>query len=369
MSAHGKDSYAAAGVDYDVIDRIKRLAQTAAHGTAPNLSAHGLSEVRASRGETAYVVDAGDFYLATVLECLGTKSLVADAMRPHLGRSSYDLIARDAVAAIVNDLAAVGATPAVVNAYFAVGSGDWFADADRASDLIRGWSEACHDAGAAWGGGESPALGGIIAPGAIDLAGSAVGIVRPKERLIQPDRIHPGDAIVLIESTGIHTNGLSLARSVAANLERGYLTRLPNGRSFGEALLDPSPLYAGLVGDVQAAGVDVHYLVHITGHGWRKLMRAERSLTYAIDKVPDVPAVLDFLYQAAGMPEAEAYGTFNMGAGFAFYVSPDDAPTVVAASQKRGLAATIAGQVEEGPRRVAIRPLGIEFLGESLQIR
>lgn len=369
MSGHEHDPYAATGVDYAALDRIKRLAQAAASATASGLAAAGVSEVGASRGETAYVVDAGDHYLATVLECLGTKSLIADAMRPHLGRSSYDVIARDAVAAIVNDLAAVGATPLVVNAYFAVGAADWFADEERADDLIRGWAATCREAGAAWGGGESPALGGIVAPGAIDLAGSAVGVIRPKERLITADRLRAGDAIVLIASSGIHANGLSLARRVAADLPQGYRAPLPNGRSLGEALLEPAPLYSNLVRDVQEAGVDIHYLVHITGHGWRKLMRADRDCTYVLERVPAVPPVLAFVARAAGLSDAEAYGTLNMGAGFAFYLDPRQAPTVVAAARDRGLPALIAGHVDDGPRRVIIRPKGIEYRGEALRIR
>lgn len=149
MSERERDSYASAGVDYSVLDRVKRLAQAEARSTSAYLAGSGLAEVGSSRGETAHVVDMGDHYLATVLECLGTKSLVADAMRPNLGRSSYDRIARDAVAAIVNDLAAVGAQPLVVNAYFATGSAAWFADEERAADLIHGWAEACRGAGAA----------------------------------------------------------------------------------------------------------------------------------------------------------------------------------------------------------------------------
>ncbi len=314
-------------------------------------------------------MDAGEHYLATVVECLGTKSLIADAMRPHLGRSSYDRIARDTVAAVVNDLAAVGALPVVVSAYFGAGSAAWFADEERATDLVRGWAEACREAGAAWGGGESPALSGIVQPGAIDLAGSAVGIIRPKERMVRADKIRPGDVIVLVASSGIHANGLSLARRTAAELPQGYLTKLPDGRSLGDALLDPSPLYSNLVREVQEAGVDVHYLVHITGHGWRKLMRAERNLTYVIDRVPDVPPVLAFLADAAGLSDEEAYGTFNMGAGFAFYIAPEQAQAIVDIAHRQGVPALIAGRVEGGPRRVIVRPKGIEYPEVSLRIR
>lgn len=369
MSAPHRDQYAAAGVDYDVIDAVKRLAVAEARATAGLLGAHGLREVAASRGETAYVVDLGDFYLATVLECLGTKSLVADAMRPHLGRSGYDTIAQDTVAYVVNDLVGVGAQPIVVNAYFAAGSTDWFADGARAEDLVRGWSRACREIGATWGGGESPALAGVVESGRIDLAGSAIGIVRPRGRLVLPELIQPGDAIVVVAASGIHANGLSLARRLADRLPDGYLTRIGDDRSYGEALLDPTPLYSPLVRDVQEASVPIHYLVNVTGHGWRKMMRAERALTYAFDRLPEVPPVLAFLAERLEMSPAEAYGTFNMGAGYAFVVPPDAADTVIAASTRHGLPALLAGRVEPGPRRVVIRPLGVTFEGETLQIR
>ncbi len=369
MSNRNRDSYASAGVDYSVLDRVKQLAQGQARGTSGRLAMTGAREVEASRGETAYVVDMGDHYLATVLECLGTKSLVADAMRPHLGRSSYERIARDAVAAIVNDLAAVGAQPLVVNAYFAVGSAAWFADEERAADLIQGWAEACRETGAAWGGGESPSLRGIVESDAIDLAGSAVGVVQPKERLVTAEKLRPGDAIVLVASSGIHANGLSLVRRTAAELPQGYLSPLADGRPLGDALLDASPLYSNLVREVQEAGVDVHYLIHITGHGWRKLMRAERNLTYVIDRLPEVPPVLAFLAEAARLSDEEAYGTFNMGAGFAFYVVPEQAPAVVDVAHHQGVSALIAGRVEEGSRRVIIQPKGIEYHEDSLRIR
>ncbi len=219
------------------------------------------------------------------------------------------------------------------------------------------------------GGGETPSLGDIVAPDAIDLAGAAVGIIRPKERLVTQAGIRSGDAIVLIGSTGIHANGLSLARRVAADLPQGYLAPLSDGRSYGEGLLIPSPLYSNLVRDIQQAGVDIHYMVHITGHGWRKLMRAERELSYVIELVPDIPPVVEFVCQEAHLSDEEAYGTFNMGAGFAFYVSQEQAQSVVKIAHAHGMKALVAGHIEEGPRRVLIQPKGIEYHGEALQIR
>jgi phosphoribosylformylglycinamidine cyclo-ligase len=362
-------TYAASGVDYGSLDPVKLLAQRAAAATAPALARTGPGEVGASRGESAFVWEEADGYRAFVLEDLGTKNLVADAMRPISGRSHYDALAQDTVAMIVNDVIVVGAAPQVVNAYWAVGDATWFDDRERAADLVRGWAAACDEVGATWGGGETPALAGVIVPGTIELAGACVGVIRPKQRLVLGDRLAAGDAIVLVASSGIHANGLSLARRVAEGLPGGYATPLPDGTAFGEALLVPTLLYARLVEAIFDAGIDVHYLVNITGHGWRKLMRARRELSYRLQLLPPVPPVLDFLVGAARLDAAEAYGTFNMGAGFAAYVPAEQAEQVVEVARRLGLAAWHAGTVEDGPRRVVIEPLGLAYEGEALALR
>ena len=220
-------SYGGSGVDYGLIDPLKVAAQRAAASTAVHLDAHGFSEVESSRGESAYVVDVGPFYLASIVECLGTKVLVADAMEQLTGRSFYAGIAQDTIAMAVNDLVTVGATPLMVQAYWAAGGSEWFADELRSRALVEGWKRACDHCGIAWGGGETPALAGIVESGRIDLAASCTGIVSPKDRLSLGDRLAPGDAIVLLASSGIHANGLSLARQLAERLPQGYLTPLP----------------------------------------------------------------------------------------------------------------------------------------------
>ena len=362
-------TYAQSGVDYAAIDPVKILAQRAAVGTAGQLGRWGLAEVSASRGESAYVWEEPDAYRAMVIEGLGTKNLVADAMRQVTGHTYYDALAQDTVAMIVNDIIVVGAEPQVVTAYWAIGDSGWFDDRERAADLARGWAAACEMAGAAWGGGETPALTGIIAPSTIDLAGACVGIIRPKSKLTLGDRLTSGDAIVLLASSGIHANGLTLARRIADGLPGGYATDIGDGTAFGGALLAPTHLYARLIADVFEAGVDVHYLVNITGHGWRKLMRARRELTYRMAEVPPVSPLFRFLTHHGGLSPEEAYGNLNMGAGFAVYVPARDSATVVDVASRHGQAAWVAGRVEEGPRRLVIEPLGVAYAGEALEVR
>ena len=365
-------SYGSSGVDYRVIDPFKVAAQRAAASTGRHLDAHGFSEVESSRGESAYVLDVGPFYLASIVECLGSKAMIADAMQALTGRSHYAAIAQDTIAMAVNDLITVGATPLVVQAYWAAGGSDWFADADRGRALVEGWKRACEICSVSWGGGETPALGGIVEAGRIDLAAACTGIVSPKERLSLGDHLSPGDAIVLLASSGIHANGLSLARDLAARLPQGYLTPLSGSAvpiQFGEALLAPTVLYSPVTEALFKAGVRTHYAANITGHGWRKLMRHRSAFTYRIHAVPDVPPVLKFIQAEALLSDRDAYGTFNMGAGFALFVAAEDAAQAVAVANKAGLDAWIAGRVEAGPKRLLIEPLGLEYDGSELGLR
>jgi phosphoribosylformylglycinamidine cyclo-ligase len=367
-------TYEQAGVDYGVIDPLKIAAQRAAAATATQLQRHGMHEVNGSRGESAYVIDLGPFCLASIVECLGSKALVADEMARLTGITRYDDIAQDTIAMAVNDLITVGATPLVVQAYWAAGGSEWFHDADRAQALVRGWQRACETCGVAWGGGETPALAGIVEAGRIDLAASCVGIVQPKSRLTLGERLGAGDAIVLLAASGIHANGLSLARRIAERLPEGYLTRLPaaGGRpaqTYGDALLAPTPLYSPVTEALHAAGVRVHYAVNVTGHGWRKLLRHPKALTYRIHHVPPVPPVLDFLRREAGHDDREAYATFNMGAGFALYVHADDAARTVSVARTVGHEAWVAGWVEDGVKRLVIEPLDLTYGEDDLHVR
>jgi phosphoribosylformylglycinamidine cyclo-ligase len=362
-------SYEQAGVNYELIDPLKVAAQRAAAATGTNLAAHGFNEVQASRGESAYVVDVGPFYLASIVECLGSKALVADEMKALTGRSHYAAIAQDTIAMAINDLITVGATPLVVQAYWAAGGSDWFGDAQRAQALVEGWKRACDTCGVAWGGGETPALAGIVEAGRIDLAASCTGIVNPKTRLSLGDRLGAGDAIVLLASSGIHANGLSLARKLVERLPQGYLTEVTPGLSYGEALLAPTTLYAPVTEALWKAGIVPHYAANITGHGWRKLLRHPASLTYRITEVPPVPPVLKFIQQHAHHDAREAYSTLNMGAGFALFVAADEAQRTVEVARAQGVAAIVAGRVEAGSKRLVIEPLGIEFGDDALQLR
>ncbi|GAB4058837.1 AIR synthase related protein [Uliginosibacterium sediminicola] len=361
--------YTAAGVDYSKIDPLKILAQQAARSTQGNLAAHGVSEIAASRGESAYVMEIGNLLIASITECLGTKALVADAVRPISGKTHYDSIAQDTIAMAVNDLITVGATPLSVHAYWSAGGSDWFADEQRMRDLVSGWQKACDVCKVSWGGGETPALAGVVEAGRIDLAASSVGIIPSRERLTLGDKLGDGDEIVLLASSGIHANGVSLARKLVDRLPEGYASKLSDGRLYGEALLDPTVLYVPVTEALFAAGIVPHYSANITGHGWRKIMRHAGNFTYRIHTLPDVPPVLAFIQQHAGIDDREAYGSLNMGAGFAFYVAAGQGAEVVRIAQSLGVQAWLAGRVEAGAKQVVIEPLALSYAADELHLR
>jgi phosphoribosylformylglycinamidine cyclo-ligase len=204
------------------------------------------------------------------------------------------------------------------------------------------------------------------------LGGSAIGSISPKSRLLLGSRVQVGDAILIAPSSGIHANGLTLARRIAEKLPNGYRTLVPGdpqGRCLGEVLLDASPLYGPLVEVLQKAELDLHYVAHITGHGWRKLMRADQDLTYVIERMPEQPAIFPMLVGTAAMSPEEAYGTFNMGGGYALFVGQADAGRALSMARSGGWDLVAAGVVEQGARRVVLRPVGVTFEGASLSIR
>ncbi len=365
-------SYESSGVRYDELDAFKRACQRAAHATAGELAAHGYQEPATTRGESAYLIEAADHFLAHVEEGLGTKNLVADAVYASSGRSFYREIGIDLVATIVNDLVTCGALPMAVAMHAAVGDSSWFADEQRTNGLVDGFASGCRQAGAVWGGGETPTLRGVVDPKTIVLAGSAIGKISPKNLRITGD-VRDGDAILFLASSGVHTNGLTLCRKLAEQLPHGYATPIGHGdtRDYGAALLAPSVIYVAFVRECQRRGLKLNYVSHITGHGWRKLMRLEEPFVYEITAPRPAPAIFQFLAEAGPIDPREMYATFNMGIGFAAYVAPRDVDATLAAAKATGYDAWLAGHVKkEGARKAVVVPaLGLTFEGDTLQVR
>jgi len=364
-------TYAQAGINYGAMDPFKIAAQTASKATANNISRFNLKEVGSSRGESAYLIEADDCYYAHVEEGLGTKNIVAEAMQKLTDQLYFDKIAQDGVAMIVNDMITLGALPISLEMHLAVGDSNWFNDTSRAQNLIEGWKKACNLARCAWGGGETPTLKDIVNPETILLSGSALGLIKPKDKIIT-GQIQDGDAIIIFKSSGIHANGITLARKIADKLPAGYLTPLENENlTFGEAILEPTIIYVPIIEECQKAGINIHYAVNVTGHGWRKLMRANESFIYVIERIPTPQPIFDFMQKHGPINDLEAYSNFNMGAGFVLYVAEKDADAVLSLAEKNNLIAIKAGSVKNqgAEKKVIIKPKDITLTGNTLNIR
>jgi phosphoribosylformylglycinamidine cyclo-ligase len=326
MSGEGL-SYAAAGVDIEayerVLERVKPLI-AATHG----------KEVAIGVGPFAglYTLPGGG-HLAASADGVGTKIKVAIAAGSHRG------IGTDIVNHCVNDIATSGATPLFFLDYFATGR----LDPDVFAQLIEGMTEACREAGCALLGGETAEMPGVYALGDYDLAGFIVGMVEPGRRP-DPATISPGDAIVGLPSSGLHTNGYSLVRRV---FEEVPLTKVyPElGRPLGEELLEPHRSYLGALRTIRWKGA-----AHITGGGI--LGNLPRCLPEGVGarlerKSWTEPPIFGLVRKRGRISDDEMLGTFNMGLGMVVVVEEKDVPP----------GAQVVGEVvrHTGPDRVVIR--------------
>lgn len=364
-----KITYSQVGDNYETKDPIKKLAQTAARETGKNLMLHKFSEVEDSRGESAYVWKQDNYYMASVIEGLGTKNLIADGMRKTTGKTYYDAIGHDTIATIVNDLISVGAAPLVIHAYWAIEDNSWLQDTERMKDLITGWKAACDLSGASWGGGETPTMKDIVVPGTCELGGSAVGIISSKKNLVLDKNLRSGDRILLCRSSGVNANGISLTRAIAKKLNKGYATKMRNGQYYGEALLTKCNIYVKVLQDLLKAGINIHYASYITGHGMRKIMRARGNFKYVIEKLFEPQEVFPFIQNHANLNDYEMYETYNMGQDYAFFIPEKDVKKAQKIIKKNGFQSLDAGFIEKGPRQVIITPKNITYSAETLDLR
>lgn len=369
-----KITYSQVGDNYHTKDPVKKIIQTAAGKTSINLKKNGFLEISDSRGESAYVWKQGNVYMASVIEGLGTKNLIADETRkiadPERSRRTYyDVVGHDTVATIINDLSSVGAKPLVIHAYWAIEDNDWLQDTERMKDLIDGWKKACDLSGAAWGGGETATMKQIVVPGTSEFAGSAVGVISNKKRLVRDKKLKTGDRILLLKSNGVNANGISLTRAIAKKLPKGYATKLPSGKIYGEALLTKTNIYAKLIQDLLDKGIDIHYISNITGHGLRKIMRARQNFSYIIEKIFDAQEIFMFIQKHAGLSDYEMYDTYNMGMDYAIFIPDNDIAKAQIIVKENGFEGIDAGFVEKGERQVVIKPKSIVFRSETLDLR
>lgn len=362
-------------VGYAEMDPFKLKAQDAAKTTDVAIADSEYIPVGWSRGESAYLIEYTDHFLGMVTEGLGTKNRILEqllryiaAERDHAA-AHWASLAQDAGAMIVNDLGTLGIRPLVVQMYLAVGRSTWFNQDDCVEGLLSGWAEMCRQSMAVWGGGETPTLRDIILPNTVDLGGAAMGEIRPKNRLIRGN-IQAGDKIILLHSSGIHANGITLVRDLLD--ASSYKQVMPSGGDFVEALLQPTPIYVRAVQALLDAGIELHYCANITGHGWRKIMRArtEQAFDYIITQLTPVQELFEHIMHLSGLSLRDMYADYNMGAGFAFFVAEADRFKARKILDSIGYPHTDAGHVAESDyTQVILDELNEVFEADTLQVR
>jgi phosphoribosylformylglycinamidine cyclo-ligase len=353
-------------VDYSKLDPVKRQALLQFGPLMDRTAKKGIRIVAETLGEPAVAIEIADadFLLAFNVEGLGTKNLIAEAMSADprgKGVQYFETVGADTLAMSTNDLSAIGAEPIVYGDILSSGDSDYFASEEKTAAILKGFRTAAEELNIAIPCGETPTLSGVVNPATLDMAGAAVGVIRPKDRLTVGQRLSEGDVLIGLASSGVHANGISLIRKIAERLPEGYFTELPqSGKLLGEVVLTPTRLYSNVVIDLLDA-CDVHYFQPITGHGWKKIMRHKKSFSYRIDSAPEPPEVFAFLQEKAGLPDSEAYYTWNMGIGYVAYVPRESVDTALSVCEKRGIEAFELGTVKAGSRRVDIVPKGIVF--------
>lgn len=332
-------SYAAAGVDVEAGERAVALMRDAVQRAQR-------SETRGNFGGFAGAFDASALKtyrhptLVTSTDGVGTKVAVAQAMDVH------DTVGIDLVAMVVDDIVVCGAEPLFMTDYIATGS----VVPERIAAIVSGIAEGCVRAGCALLGGETAEHPGLLAAGEYDIAGAGTGVVEA-DSMLGPERVRAGDVVIAMASSGLHSNGYSLARYILLG-ENGpglFAHSAELGRSIGEELLEPTRIYAR---DCLALidAVDVHAFSHITGGGIAaNIARVlPPDVTAELDRNTWVPHPVFTLIAGLGAVDGlEMERTFNMGIGMVAIVAAEDAPRACEVLGARGVTSWVCGELRE----------------------
>lgn len=304
-------------------------------------------------GYYANVLDLGNnLGLAISTDGVGTKILIAEAMH------KYDTIGIDCVAMNVNDVICVGAEPIAMTDYVAVGH----ADGSVLSEIAIGLRRGADLAGITIPGGELAQVREIVT--GIDLVGTSVGTVA-MDRIITGREVMPGDAIIGYASSGIHSNGLTLARDVLIGERTSrvfeYVPEL--GRTLGEELLEPTTIYVNLAMQLLRE-VHVRALAHITSDGFLNLARVDGAVGFRIETLPETPPIFEMIKREGGVSDADLFLVYNMGVGFCAIVPPHEADLALQIAQTEGIEAWRIGTCTDDPdKTVHILPASLRSEG------
>ena len=329
----GEDRYRQAGVDIAAADAGLARIIAAIKGTWP--AAGELGAVALDIGYFANVIDLGaGIGLALCTDGVGSKSIIADMTK------KYDTIGIDCVAMNVNDVICVGARPLSMVDYIAVGR----TDAEMLGALAIGLAAGAGQAGISISGGEIAQLKDVVT--GFDLVGMAVGLV-PLNRIIVGRDLVPGDVVIGIASSGIHSNGLSLARRAFFECHGfGVDHVFPElGVPLGEELLRPTSIYVSEVLDIIARVPAVKAFVNITGDGLLNLPRVAARIGFELDNLPPAPPIFRLIQHYGEVDEPELYEVFNMGIGFCVLAAERDCAEILAILERHGRDARVIGHV------------------------
>lgn len=346
-------TYADAGVNIQQKNKSIRTVVSKIQETFKNRQ-DKIGEVVPSIGHFANYVKIGGSFYALCTDGVGTKVLVAQMM------DRYDTIAIDMIAMNVNDIICVGAEPIALVDYLAFES----YNEKIPREISLGLVEGARQAGIAIIGGETATLKGVVTGingRGFDLAGTCFGIV-DADAVITGDAIIPGDSIVGLASSGIHSNGLSLARKALLESSSAH-DILYEDRRIGDELLVPTRIYVKPVLEMLKANRDaIHGLYHITGSGFMKFNRLKKDVGFRITRLLPVPRVFREIQERGGISDREMFKTFNMGLGFAVITSEPDLMLTIAEAQ--GIPADVIGVVDDS-RKITIEEKGITYSMEG----
>ncbi len=291
-------------------------------------------------GHYAGLLDLGrGGLLALHVDGVGTKVVIAQMLR------QYDTIGIDCIAMCVNDIICTGAEPLSFIDYIALEKENGV----LVKEVMKGLVKGARDAKISIIGGETAILGDVIKGGhgdGFDLAGMAVGLVQRKD-LVIGEQIRPGDLIIGLESSGIHANGLTLARKVLLDQFGLNHTITNSDESIGESLISPTRLYVRPILEILKK-LRVHGLAHITGGGFVKLVRLRNGVGFRLDTMPEASQIFQEIKKVGKLSMDEMYRTFNMGIGFCVILPKDQTERCIQVCEKFGIPTTIIGKVVKG---------------------
>jgi phosphoribosylformylglycinamidine cyclo-ligase len=334
----GPITYASAGVDIEAGDRAVELMKASVRrATRP--------EVLGGLGGFAGMFDASALtrmtrpVLATSTDGVGTKVAIAQALDRH------DTIGHDLVGMVVDDIVVCGAEPLFMTDYIACGR----VVPERIAAIVAGIAQACEAAGVALVGGETAEHPGLLGPDEYDVAGAATGVVE-HDSILTPRLVRPGDVVLGLASSGLHSNGYSLVRRVVASAGWSLDRHVPElGGTLGEALLTPTRVYASdLLSLLRTEGIEVHALAHVTGGGLAA--NVARVLPHTVHARLERgswtrPAVFDLVADLGRVPQEDLERTLNLGVGFAAVVSPECVDAAVGHLRGSGIETWVMGEI------------------------